>query len=56
MLPQIIYLGLILMSLGFIFAKHGKPRSDYNGWNSLIETIIVLLLLWWSDFFDCFIM
>lgn len=55
MAPQIIY--LVLMTTGMIIAikDHGKPRKPQNAVASFIATIIVLSLLAWGVFFDCWL-
>lgn len=52
-LPQIIYLGLLFMSLIVFAAKHGKERTDtYSFPSALIGCLIYLILLVWGGFFQ----
>lgn len=50
-LPQIIYLGLVSLSLGIQIANHGKPRSNENAWAGFIGICITIGLLYWGGFF-----
>jgi len=55
MTPQIIYLALVFTGLMYKSYKHGKPMDDvHNVWYSLISQAIVLALLYWGGFFNCF--
>ena len=54
MLPQFILLAMMFVGLGMSMAKHGEP-DKYNGWASLVTKLILLGLLWWGGFFDCFL-
>lgn len=51
-LPQIIIILLYVASLGMVMVLHGKPRANYNAWNTLISTAITIALLYWGGFFD----
>ena len=48
--PQIIYIILIVFSLGVVAAKNGEP-SEHDILSSLISTVIVSGLLYWGGFF-----
>lgn len=50
-LPQYIFLGLAVFSLGIALEQHGKPRSPSSFWVSLVSSAITLGLLWWGGFF-----
>ena len=49
--PQIIYLSLILLSLGIVISKHGEPQGNYNFWSTLISAIIQIIILKVGGFF-----
>lgn len=51
--PQIIYLCLILLSLGIDLARHGEQKKSrqHNFWASLVSTTILLGILCWGGFF-----
>lgn len=34
--PQLIIVAMMLFNLGFVAAKHGKKRPEYDGWSALI--------------------
>jgi hypothetical protein len=51
-LPQIIYLAITILGLGYQIANHGKPRSNENAIAALIATAISLALLYWGGFFS----
>lgn len=56
MIPQLIYIALILIGLGIAFAEHGQPKKGkHNAWITVIATIIVLILLFKGGFFDVLI-
>lgn len=50
--PQIIYIILTFIGLGYSIAKHGQPRDNHDFGVDLISTIIVLGLLYWGGFFS----
>ena len=56
MIPQLIFLGLIGLSLGYDLARHGKEKETgkVNVWTSLWAKLIFIGLLWWGGFFDVF--
>ena len=54
MICVIIYLCILAMSLGIAMVVHGKPRSPYNFWVTLVTAVIELLLLWGMGVFDLF--
>lgn len=54
MLPQLIYLGLIILALGLHIGVHGQRQPKYNAWTQLVSSIISVSILYWGGFFDCF--
>lgn len=51
--PQVIWISLALMGLGFSIAQHGQPTElAYNGWRKLIQIAIMAALLAWGGFFS----
>ena len=49
--PQLVYLGLIFLSLGLTLGKHGEPQPKYNFFSTLIGSILQLLILQAGGFF-----
>lgn len=54
MWPQLIYLALVFAGLGMEIAKHGE-LIERDGWSGCFASFIILIILWWGGFFDCFI-
>lgn len=55
MIPQLIYLALVLIGLGIAFEQHGKPKKgNHNTWISCISQTIIIIVLYYGGFFDCF--
>lgn len=53
MIPQLIFLALMIMGLGVALAKDGEPRDGHHSFFiSLVVTSISAGLLWWGGFFD----
>lgn len=52
MIPQIIYLVLVIITLPLLVVLHGHSRSDYNFWSELTSMAIQVGLLYWGGFFD----
>lgn len=51
-LPQVIYIGSILMSLGIDLAKHGESKGGrYNFWTGLLASGLHISLLARGGFF-----
>ena len=49
---QVIWLGLMMLSLGVTLAKHGKPKTDnYSFGSSLIAFGIQFAILYYGGFF-----
>jgi hypothetical protein len=55
MAPQIMYLVLVGINLLLTANLHGKERSPYNFWFTLIGTGLGILLFYWGGFFDAMI-
>ena len=56
MIPQIIYLVIIILGTGINLAKHGEQKNDkYNIWTHLLSVVIILFILYKGGFFNCFI-
>lgn len=52
-IPIIIYMALLMLSLGMHAANHGRNRKGkHNGWTGLIAILIHIGLLWWAGVFD----
>lgn len=50
---QIIYVALLMLSLGISLAKHGEPRDDkYSFGASFIATAIQIAILYAGGFFS----
>jgi len=53
MVPQIIYVGMLLIDLIIIGNRHGKEKKGkYNIWADLITLGLGAGLLYWGGFFD----
>ena len=49
----LIYLGLTILSLGIVLAKHGQKKTEnYNFFISLFSVIVELLLLYKAGLFN----
>ena len=48
--PQVIVILILIMSGVVHYIKRGKERGPYNFDDSLINTGIWVLLLWWGGF------
>lgn len=52
-LPQLIFLGWVILALGIVLAKNGQPRNDkYSFVASFISAAIQIGLLYWGGFFN----
>lgn len=49
--PQLIYVALTLMGLGYAIAKHREPAPAYSMWRHTVALAIVYPLLYWGGFF-----
>lgn len=47
-----ILIGLQILSLGIVMAKHGEPREAYNFWTYLVSCLIEWWLLYKAGLFD----
>lgn len=50
--PQIIYIVLIALSIYDATENHGKPRSNYNVFSTIVSSGIIIALLIWGGFFN----
>lgn len=49
---QIIYVGILMLSLGINMAQHGKTEvKKHNFWYSFVACVIQLGILWAGGFF-----
>ena len=49
----LIYLGLTILSLGIVLAKHGEKRTEnYNFFSTLLTVVVELLLLYKAGLFN----
>ncbi len=53
MIPQTIYVTLLLVSLLISANRHGKPRTAENFPIYFISALLTLGLVYWGGFFDC---
>jgi hypothetical protein len=50
--PQLIYLALMLISLGIAMSRHGEPKSgNHNLLVDIIATALGFALVYWGGFF-----
>ena len=50
--PQITYIALSGLGLGFAIAKHGEHRKPYSMWDAMASIAIVYTLLVFGGFFS----
>ena len=50
--PQITYIVLSVLSVGYVLAKDGQPRDPYSFWQSVIGACISFGLLYAGGFFS----
>lgn len=49
---QVIWIGLMMLSLGIVLSQHGRPRTGkYSFWTSLISFGIEFAILYYGGFF-----
>lgn len=51
----IIWIVLQIMDVGFVMAKHGEPRDNYNFWAYIFSALIGWWLLYKAGLFDILI-
>lgn len=51
MIPQFIYLLLLLVGLCLSANRHGREKKE-NFWTDVISTVVIQALLYWGGFFD----
>jgi hypothetical protein len=49
--PQLTYLGLTILGMGIILAKHGDPAPDYDVRRTFFSTGLTFFLLYMGGFF-----
>ena len=55
MIPQMIYLALLVVALITLGARHGKPKEGVNnGYVDFVCVVLNILLMYWGGFFDVF--
>ncbi len=55
MIPQIIWIILMALSLGFHISKHGQDKKEkYNVGIIFFRLVMYNFLLYWGGFFDVF--
>jgi len=54
MIPQIIYLSLIIFGLFHAIYKYGDLRDVVNFWTSVFAVFVAFGLLYWGGFFNVF--
>lgn len=51
-MPQIIYLFLVVLTLGVELTRHGEPRTgNHSFFIALLSAFIAVGLLYWGGFF-----
>lgn len=52
--PQMIWISIVLISVGMEIAKHGEPKEgDHDAWSTIIAAVLLAALLYWGGFFGC---
>lgn len=55
MVPQLLYLGLMLLELGIALGKHGEPRTGkHSFFRSTFGFALISTILYYGGFFNCF--
>jgi hypothetical protein len=54
MIPQILFIIIVMLGAGVTIAKHGEPQKPHNIVTTLIAQVIMHGLLFWGGFYDCF--
>lgn len=50
--PQLVYLGMVFLSMGMALGKHGEPMTGkYNFFTTVISGILQILILKAGGFF-----
>jgi len=49
--PQWVYIGLSLVGLGYVAAKHGEPRDEYDIVSTAIASLVTAWILYCGGFF-----
>lgn len=50
--PQWAYVGLVLVGVGFVWGKHGEPRTErYNLFITLLASVPGWVMLYFGGFF-----
>ena len=57
MIPQIIYLMLVMMGLGIHITRHGEDKKPdkYNVWTKLMFSMMTITILYYGGFWDVLI-
>lgn len=51
--PQLVYIGLVVLGLGYSLARNGEPKKDnYSFGYTLFSSIVTILILYWGGFFS----
>lgn len=54
MVPQLIYLALAAFGVGVALKTDKQPQEPHSFWHTVLVSSIILGLLYWGGFFDCF--
>lgn len=49
--PQIVFIGLAVMSFTVASIKHGEPKGNWNVFNTMFNISVWVGLLYWGGFF-----
>ena len=51
--PQLTFLALMFLELGFGISHHGRiKKGKHSFWNTLFSFSIIMAILHWGSFFD----
>lgn len=50
--PQIVMIVLLAVNLVIALLKHGEPQGNYSFGTAIINTIVMVGLLIWGDFWN----
>ena len=54
MLPQLTWIILVVIGIGFVCANHGKDAQPLNAWRTIMTSVLEIAILYWGGFFNCF--
>jgi len=51
--PQLTFLALMFLELGFAISHHGRmKKGKHDLWGTVFAFVVITGILWWGKFFD----